>query len=116
MPATTPIRVNSVPWWLWLAPIVLFLVATERMAYGYYTFTRVAICGFAFFVAFIGWGDRVASHIWSVILGAIAVLFNPIVPIYLSQRTWHRVDFCVAILLVVHLVFVRLGWLQTKGS
>jgi hypothetical protein len=109
-------RVNSIPWWLWLVTIVLLFVATERMPYGYYTFTRIAVSGFAFFLAFVGWEDSLASRIWSVILCSIAVLFNPIIPIYLSRSTWHDVDVGVAIALAAHLVFLRLGWPQTKGS
>ena len=116
MPTTTPIRVNSIPWWLWLVPIALLFVATERMPYGYYTFTRATVCGFASFLAFVGWKDSVESRIWSVIFGCIAILFNPIIPIYLSRGTWRGFDVGVAIILAAHLTFVRLGWLQTKGS
>ena len=53
------------------------------------------------------------SRIWSVILGCVAVLFNPIIPIYLSRSTWYDFDVGVAIILAAHLAFVRLGWLQT---
>jgi uncharacterized protein DUF6804 len=109
-------RVDSIPWWLWLVPIVLLFVATERMPYGYYTLTRIFLCGFASFLAFVGWADRAASRIWCAIFGCIAVLFNPIIPIYLSRRTWFGFDVGVAIILAAHLAFVRLGWLRTKRS
>jgi uncharacterized membrane protein YccC len=109
-------RVDSIPWWLWLVPIVLLFVATERMSYGYYTVTRIVLCGFASFLAFVGWEDRAASRIWCAIFGCIAVLFNPIIPIYLSRSTWYDFDVGVAIVLAAHLAFVRLGWLQTKRS
>jgi hypothetical protein len=86
------------------------------MPYGYYTLTRIVVCGYASFLAFVGWDERVASRIWSAIFGGIAVLLNPIIPIYLSRKTWHAFDIGVAIILTAHLAFVRLGWLQAKGS
>jgi hypothetical protein len=94
---------------------MLLFVATEKMPYGYDTLTRIAVCGFVSFLAFVGWEDGVVSRICSAIFGCIAVLFNPIIPIYLSRRTWFRFDVGVAIILAAHLAFVRLGWLQTKS-
>jgi hypothetical protein len=116
MTTTTPIRVNSIPWWLWLVPIALLFLATARMPYGYYTLTRIAVCGFASFLIFVGWEDSVGSRFWSAVLCCIAVLYNPIIPIYLSRRTWYDFDIAVAIILAAHLAFVRLGWMRTKGS
>jgi hypothetical protein len=86
------------------------------MLYGYYTLTRIVVCGFAFFLAFVGWEDRVVSRVWSAILCGIAVLFNPIIPIYLSRRTWYGFDVAAAIMLAAHLAFVRLRWMRTKGA
>jgi len=86
------------------------------MPYGYYTVTRIAVAGFACFLALVGWEDSAISRMWSAILGCVAVLFNPIIPIYLSRGTWRGFDVGVAIILAAHLTFVRLGWLQTKGS
>lgn len=108
-------QVKSVPWWLWLIPIALLFAATQRMAYGYYTLTRIVVWGFSSFLVFVGWEDNVTSRVWSAILCCIAVLFNPIVPIYLSRSAWHEFDVAVAVILAAHLAFVRLGWLRTKG-
>ena len=116
MPATTFMRLSSMPWWLWLFPIVLLLLATERMPYGYYTLTRIVVCGFALFLAFVGWEDGVLRRVWSAILCGIALLFNPIIPIYLSRRIWYDFDVAVAMILAAHLAFVRLRWMRTKGS
>jgi hypothetical protein len=66
--------------------------------------------------ALVGWDDSVISRMWSAILGCVALLFNPIVPIYLSRTAWHAFDIGVAIILTAHLVFVRLGWMRAKGS
>lgn len=82
------------------------------MPYGYYTLTRIVVCGFAAFFAFIAWEG--GSRVWTMMLGLIAVLFNPIIPIYLSRPTWFGLDVGVAVVFAAHLAFVRLGWLQTK--
>jgi hypothetical protein len=106
--------INSIPWWLWVV-FALLLVAAEKMPYGYYTLARIVVCGFAFFLAFVGSEDSVASRVWSEIFCCIAVLFNPIFPIYLSGKIWYDFDVAVAIILAAHLALVRLGWLRSKG-
>jgi hypothetical protein len=129
--ALEPMRVNSIPWWLsgwvkrvqfklipwwlWLIPIALLFIAIEKMPYGYYTFTRIVVCGFAVFFAFVAWEDGPVSRLWSAIFGLLAVLFNPIIPIYLSRGTWFYFDLLAASLFAAHLLVVRIGVIQTKS-
>jgi hypothetical protein len=99
---------KSIPWWLWLIPVAMLLIATARMPYGYYTFTRIVVCGFAALFAFVAWEGGPGSRVWSVIFAFVAVLFNPIIPIYLKQTTWFGFDIAAAVLFAAHLAFVRL--------
>ena len=99
---------KSIPWWLWLIPIALLLIATAKMPYGYYTFTRIVVCGLAAVFAFVAWGGGPVSRIWSVIFALVAVLFNPIIPIYLKRTTWLGFDIGAAALFTAHLAFVQL--------
>jgi hypothetical protein len=46
--------------------------------------------------------------------GLIAVLFNPLMPIYLKRTTWFRIDIGIAIVFAAHLVIVRLGLFRRK--
>jgi hypothetical protein len=108
-------QLKSIPWWLWLIPIALLLIATARLPYGYYTFTRVVVCGFGAFFAFAGWEGGSAARVWSVVLALLAVLFNPIFPIYLHRGTWFYLDIGAAAIFATHMLFVRLGMLQTKS-
>jgi hypothetical protein len=109
-------HIKTIPWWLWLIPTALLLIATTRMPYGYYTFTRIVTCGFAIFVAFISWQEESsASKLWSAAYLLIAALFNPIFPVYLKRSTWFCIDIGVAILLVTHLAFVRMGRLKISN-
>jgi uncharacterized protein (DUF3820 family) len=109
-------QLKSITWWLWLIPIAVLVIAVQRMPYGYYTFTRILVCVIATFLAWIGWEDSPSTRMWSMILGLIAVLFNPIFPIYLTRGTWYYLDLCAAVIFAGHLAFVRLEWLQTKSS
>lgn len=105
---------KSIPWWLWLIPIAILLIATQRWPYGYYTITRIVVCGFAGFFAWIAWEDSSASRAWSTVFGLAALLFNPIFPMFLSRGTWFYLDLGVALIFAAHLGFVRLQWLRTS--
>lgn len=108
-------QLKSIPWWLWLIPIGMLFLATERMPYGYYTLMRIVVCGFAAFLAYVAWEqEKTTLRIWAIVLGLIAVLFNPFVPVYLKRTTWAYFDVGIAIIFFVHLAFVRLQWLKTR--
>jgi hypothetical protein len=100
---------KSTPWWLWVIASALLLLATERMPYGYYTLTRIVSCSLAVYFAYVGWDGGALSRVLSTIFGIVAVLFNPILPIYLSRRTWYPIDISVAVVFAAHLAFVRLA-------
>ena len=62
--------------------------------YGYYILLRWIICGISIFVAYnlYEWGYK--GWVW--ILGSIALLFNPLIPVHLDKGTWVFVDLVVA--------------------
>jgi hypothetical protein len=66
------------------------------------------VCGFAAFIAYVGWkeSDNLFLRLWAGVFGLIAVLFNPLVPIYFKRTTWFGIDIGIAIIFVVHLVIV----------
>lgn len=83
--------------WLCIASgIILLLAIPPGWPYGFYQLLRWAIFVSSVMVA---WGFY-KSHItaWAFIFGAVALLFNPIAPIYLSKSTWITFDFIGAIL------------------
>jgi hypothetical protein len=51
-----------------------------------------------------------------VVFGLIAVLFNPIVPVYLKRAIWFDIDIGVAVIFAAHLMLVRLGRPQSKRT
>jgi len=74
--------------------IMLLLAIPPIWPYGYYTFLRVVICASSAYMAYLGF-DR-GKEGWGWIFGIIAVLFNPLVPIYLTKEIWVVIDVIVA--------------------
>jgi uncharacterized protein DUF6804 len=107
-PMTVDSRMKSILPIVWFVPALLLLIAIWRLPYGYYTLTRIVTCGVAVLIAVAGLQERPAVQTWSFPLLAIAVLFNPLVPIHLSRATWFYFDLGAAAIFVLHLVFVRL--------
>jgi hypothetical protein len=100
---------KSIPRIVWLMPPILLVIAILRLPYGYYTFTRIVTCGVAAFIAFVGFQERAAIQVWSILLVLIAVLFNPFVPIHLNRSIWFYLDLITAAIFIAHFLFVRLG-------
>jgi hypothetical protein len=78
-----------------LAAAVLLLIALGHHPYGYYTFLRWAVCVAAVVVAWVAWESDSEWATWPFV--AIAILFNPLVPIYLQRSTWRPIDVICAI-------------------
>ena len=73
------------------------LLALADMPSGYYRFLRVLVTTCAVFLAFWTWSR--GRNLLALALGVAAILFNPIIPIYLYRRsTWAPLDIGFAIL------------------
>jgi hypothetical protein len=66
-------QVKSIPRIVWIMPAILLAIATLRLPYGYYTFTRIVICGVASLMAIVGFQERPAIEVCCALLGLIAV-------------------------------------------
>jgi len=47
------------------------------------------------------------KNVWIWLMGGIAILFNPIAPIYLDKGTWVVIDFIVAIICLISIFKVK---------
>jgi len=72
------------------ASAALLLLALGNWPYGFYTFLRIAVCITAVFGAMRAFSTD--STGWGVALAAIGILFNPVIPVYLSQAAWAPID------------------------
>lgn len=63
------------------------------------------VCGTAAYGAFKS--VELEKSGWAWILGIIALLFNPIIPVHLSREIWAPVDVMAALIFVVSIFTIR---------
>ena len=108
-PAQPDLRMsNAISTAVWAVPIVVLLLGLLPLPIGYYTFVRIVTCISA---AYLAWKEyefgngKMSNSTW--ILGAIAILFNPIVPIYLTREIWLFLDVGAALVIGAHWSLTR---------
>ena len=77
-----------------LIVIAMLLLGILDFPYAYYTLLRIVVTVVSAFAAFNAF-DK-GHQPWIIIFGAVAILFNPIIPIYLDKDTWVVIDLIVA--------------------
>ena len=84
---------------LLIIAIIMLLVAIFPLPYNYYPVLRVVVTASALFAAFYFFDkDDIQS---GVVLVLIALLWNPILPIYLSKALWIPLDIVAAIYMYI---------------
>jgi hypothetical protein len=85
---------------LLLGCAILLIIGITDLPIGYYSLLRIAVTLFAIFVVLKEFENKL--NFWVVMFGLIAVVFNPIIPIYLNDKSaWMIIDIIVAIIFVV---------------
>jgi hypothetical protein len=87
-----------------IAAILLFL-ALDRHPYGYYELLRFVVCGVSIYGLYFS--AKLEKIGWAFTFGIIAILFNPLIPIYLRRGTWQFIDLAVAVLLLLSIFLLR---------
>lgn len=93
---------------LHLVPIVMLGIAIAAMPYWYYLLLRVVVC---FCCALLVLMDRLkARPVWLQILaGAVAIIFNPFVPLHLTREIWAILNIAGACAVALHGVVMLRG-------
>lgn len=94
---TQPRTVGQEFRWTAIACAVALAVAPMDWPYGYYQFMRLAVTGVSIWMALIA--SRQGNGGWSILGWALALLFNPLIPIHLDRETWMPIDWIAAVLL-----------------
>jgi uncharacterized membrane protein len=81
--------------------LLLFVAVFGHWSYGFYTLLRVVICAISIYLAVRA--NSAKSAPWTWVLGVMAVLFNPVLPIRMHRSNWRAVD---ALAAITFLVFV----------
>jgi hypothetical protein len=88
------------------ASIFLLLALIDGWQYGFFTILRFVVFFSTAFVAYLAY--QAEKEGWTWIMGAIAVLFNPFIPIYLTREVWVLIDSVVGIFLLASTVLLKL--------
>jgi len=82
-------------------PAAILFIGVFPLPIGYYTLLRLVVTAAAAYIAYDTFQtDKQSGWIW--VFGFIAILFNPLIPIYLDKELWMVIDFAVAILFIVY--------------
>ena len=74
---------------------ILLLAGIANLPIGYYTFLRIAVtlCAISIMVT----KDKGMNIFWQVLFGITAIIFNPVIPVYLYQKSlWIPIDAAAA--------------------
>ena len=85
--------------------VVLLLGALAPWPYGYFVFLRWVVCFAALMVAFRAHEIERLWALWT--FGLVALLFNPLIPIYLTRELWIPIDLLTAVLFAVAIASLR---------
>jgi FtsH-binding integral membrane protein len=91
--------------WFKILAVVLLFWAIGDHPYGYYQFLRWAIMIIGTYSAYLSYKNE--KIVWTWIFAITAILFNPIVPFYLSKETWQMFDFAGAVVFIISIVNSR---------
>lgn len=91
-----------------IAIIVLLLTFIDWHSYGYYTIMKFIVTGTMVYYAYYIYEVVKQKGFWFWSSAAIAIIFNPIVPVYLGDKSvWGAVDIIVIGFLVWLLINIR---------
>ncbi|MCF7731723.1 MAG: hypothetical protein K9N23_08540 [Akkermansiaceae bacterium] len=96
---------HIVPTWVLIGAAAFAFVAVADLPYGYYRLLRWVTCAVA--VGSAIQLHRTGRDAWAWALGAVAVLFNPFVPVHFGKETWRVLDAATGAVFLVVLYFAR---------
>jgi len=79
--------------------ILLLLAIPSWWPYGFYILLRWIMCAVSVYVAYGFYKSKLSG--WSLIFCILALVFNPIVPVYLNKVSWIPIDLFGAVLFFV---------------
>ncbi len=78
---------------------MLLIAVLPIEEYAYYRILRWAICIIAAFTAYKSYEAK--KHFWVFSSIAIAILFNPLIPIHLDKEIWMIIDLITSVLIFI---------------
>ena len=85
-----------------MAGLMLLLAIPAIWPYGYFQILRWVVSGVAIYNAYFA--HELRKNRWVGIMVAIAILFNPIAPIFLQKETWVILDLITSVLMFATII------------
>jgi len=85
-----------------ITSIILLLLAVFPLPYGYYMLLRLVVCLTAGFLVWFSFRANKMTWVW--IMGFIALICNPVVPIHFAREIWIAIDLIVAVIFGIYLI------------
>lgn len=86
--------------WIFLVPIALLLIGLADLPIGYYTIVRIVVCFVSCLSCYWSYKSDGKVGIATVVYALLAVIFNPVVPVYLHDKEiWTIIDLVAVVLL-----------------
>lgn len=82
-----------------ISVVLLILSVIGRWPYGFYTLLRIIVFGTTVYLSWLAYRNEKQS--WAWVFGFIALIFNPLIPLYLDRDLWKAIDLIVAVFLMV---------------
>jgi len=98
---------NKLEFYIWpgIIAIVLLLLTFFPWPYSYFTLLRWIVTAIAVYYAYFLYEKHKKTDFWFWVFVGIAILFNPIVPVYLySKAMWGVIDVIVAVCFGVFII------------
>ncbi|WP_428986590.1 DUF6804 family protein [Stenotrophomonas indicatrix] len=85
---------------LWLVAALLALAMIPTMPYGFYPIMRWIVCAGCAWMALMSY--RRLREGWAWCFGALAGIYNPIVPIHASREVWTVVNVLTLVVIFIY--------------
>lgn len=88
-----------------LIATAVLLGALAPLPYAYYQMLRFVVAGIAIYIAYQAYSWEKSWATW--LFGAIAILFNPLIPIHLTREIWQPIDIVCAMFFLASTALLR---------
>ncbi len=92
-------------WFTIITGVMLLLAIPAIWPYSYFQLLRWVVAIVALYNAYTAYESKKSE--WVVIMVAIAILFNPVSPIFLQKQTWVILDLISSIVMFVSISKIK---------
>ena len=96
-----------------ISGVMLLVALINGWPYGFFTLLRIAVTVSSVYLAWACYEQKTKEY-WPWIFGGIGILFNPIVPIYLSRETWVPIDLIVGVFFIACIFILKIDHRENK--